>query len=81
MLATQTRDGDLRVWSVPKSLESEETARVVRILKKPDSNRRGDNWMGWSRNGRIVQYSDGYVLLKLKFRLRILGPLANIYIL
>lgn len=66
MLATQTRDGDLRVWSVPKSLESDEPARVVRVLKKPDSNRRGDNWMGWSRNGRIVQYSDGYVSLELK---------------
>lgn len=59
MLATQTRDGDLRVWSVPKSLDAEEGARVVRILKKPDSNRKGDNWMGWSRNGRIVQYSEG----------------------
>ncbi|KAG0635022.1 WD40-repeat-containing domain protein [Tuber brumale] len=59
MLATQTRDGDLRVWSVPKSLDAEEGVRVVRILKKPDSNRKGDNWMGWSRNGRIVQYSEG----------------------
>lgn len=61
MLATQTRDGDLRVWSVPKSLQTDDTARVVRILKRPDSNRRGNNWLGWSRNGRIMHYSDGYV--------------------
>lgn len=73
MLATQTRDGDLRVWSVPKSLDSDEPARVVRVLKKPDSNRRGDNWMAWSRNGRIVQYSDGY----LHPGLEILEWLAN----
>lgn len=59
MLACQTRAGDLRVWSVPKSLDSDENARVVRVLKRPDCNRRGNNWLGWSRNGRIVQYSEG----------------------
>ena len=60
MLAVQTRDGDLRVWSVPKSFDGEETARVVRVLKRPDgTGGRGNNWLGWSRNGRIVQYSDG----------------------
>ncbi|KAL7275376.1 hypothetical protein RUND412_001681 [Rhizina undulata] len=59
MLATQTYQGDLRVWSVPKTLETDEPPRVVRILKKSDTNRRGNNWMGWSRNGRIVQYSEG----------------------
>ncbi|KAA8899944.1 WD40-repeat-containing domain protein [Sphaerosporella brunnea] len=59
MLAVQNRDGDLRVWSVPKSLESEENARVVRILKRPEYFGRGNNWLGWSRNGRIVQHSAG----------------------
>lgn len=62
MLAVQTRDGDLRVWSVPKSLlDGDESARVVRVLKRVDGNGRGTNWLGWSRNGRIVQYSGGYV--------------------
>lgn len=60
MLATQTRNGDLRVWTVAKSLDSDEPARVVRVLK--NKNKRGDNWMAWSKNGRIVQYSAGYVL-------------------
>jgi hypothetical protein len=59
MLAVQTRDGDLRVWSVPKSIEGDESARVVRVLKRVDGNGRGINWLGWSRNGRIVQYSAG----------------------
>ncbi|KAI5815327.1 WD40-repeat-containing domain protein [Pyronema omphalodes] len=59
MLAVQTRDGDLRVWSVPKSIEGDESARVVRVLKRVDGNGKGINWLGWSRNGRIVQYSAG----------------------
>ncbi|KAF8545235.1 WD40-repeat-containing domain protein [Trichophaea hybrida] len=59
MLAVQTRDGDLRVWSVPKSIVGDESARVVRVLKRVDGNGRGINWLGWSRNGRIVQYSAG----------------------
>ena len=59
MLAVQTKDGDLRVWSVPKSLEGDESARVVRVLKRPEASGRGNNWLGWSRNGRIVQYSAG----------------------
>lgn len=57
MLAVQTRDGHLRVWSVPKSLEMEEHARVVRVLEREKGTHRGNNWLGWSRNGRIVQYS------------------------
>ena len=61
MLAVQTRDGDLRVWSVPKTLlDGDESARVVRVLRRVDGNGRGINWLGWSRNGRIVQYSGGY---------------------
>lgn len=58
MLATQTQNGDLRVWSVTKSYNAEDPAKVVRILKKSDSLLDGPNWMGWSKNGRIIQFSD-----------------------
>lgn len=59
MLATQTNDGDLRVWSVSKSHHNGEPAKVVRVLKKSDAFQSGPNWMGWSKNGRVVQVSDG----------------------
>lgn len=62
MLATQTKDGDLRVWSVAKSPTSNDTAKVVRVLKRtngPENYQPGPNWLGWSKNGRIVQYSEG----------------------
>ncbi|KAI1826935.1 hypothetical protein F4861DRAFT_544913 [Xylaria intraflava] len=58
MLAVQTEDGDLRVWSVAKSFNSGDPAKVVRILKRNDGFQNGPNWMGWSKNGRIIQYSD-----------------------
>jgi hypothetical protein len=61
MLAVQNRDGNLLVWSVAKSMDSMEPARVVRILKKEGCNRRGNNWMAWSKNGRILQFSEGFV--------------------
>ncbi|KAF8474582.1 WD40-repeat-containing domain protein [Kalaharituber pfeilii] len=59
MLATQTRDGDLRVWSVAKTIESGEPARVVRILTKKEGNKKGNNWCAWSMKGRVVQYTEG----------------------
>ncbi|KAI9744864.1 MAG: hypothetical protein M1818_001789 [Claussenomyces sp. TS43310] len=59
MLATQTRDGDLRVWSITKSSSSSDPAKVVRVLRKSDNLAPGPNWLGWSKNGRIVQYSEG----------------------
>lgn len=59
MLATQTKDGDLRVWSVAKSPTSNDTAKVVRVLKRTENFQAGPNWLGWSKNGRIVQYSEG----------------------
>lgn len=62
MLATQTKDGDLRVWSVAKSPTSSDTAKVVRVLKRsngPENFAPGPNWLGWSKNGRIVQFSEG----------------------
>ncbi|KAI1858588.1 hypothetical protein JX265_010681 [Neoarthrinium moseri] len=62
MLAVQTNDGDLRVWSVAKSHNSDDPAKVVRILKRADNYQNGPNWMGWSKNGRIIQYSDGETL-------------------
>jgi WD40 repeat protein len=58
MLAVQTNDGDLRVWSVSKSYNSEDPAKVVRILKRNENFLPGPNWMGWSKNGRIIQYSE-----------------------
>ncbi|OTB03445.1 hypothetical protein M426DRAFT_60406 [Hypoxylon sp. CI-4A] len=62
MLAVQTNDGDLRVWSVAKSYNSDDPAKVVRILKRTDNYQNGPNWMGWSKNGRIIQYADGETL-------------------
>ncbi|GAB1313238.1 IDC1 protein involved in sexual reproduction encoded by the IDC1 protein [Madurella fahalii] len=58
MLAVQTNDGDLRVWSVSKAYNSDDPAKVVRILKRTENYLTGPNWMGWSKNGRIIQYSE-----------------------
>ncbi|KAG7101892.1 hypothetical protein HYQ44_018470 [Verticillium longisporum] len=58
MLAVQTHDGDLRVWSVSKSYNSDDPAKVVRILRRTENQITGPNWMAWSKNGRIIQYSD-----------------------
>ncbi|KAN0119609.1 hypothetical protein V8E51_001817 [Hyaloscypha variabilis] len=59
MLATQTNDGDLRVWSIAKSPTSSDTAKVVRVLKRTENYSTGPNWLGWSKNGRILQFSEG----------------------
>lgn len=59
MLATQTHDGDLRVWSIAKSPSSNDTAKVVRVLKRRENFQPGPNWLAWSKNGRIIQYSEG----------------------
>ncbi|KAG0651596.1 hypothetical protein D0Z07_1810 [Hyphodiscus hymeniophilus] len=59
MLASQTNDGDLRVWSIAKSPSSSDTAKVVRVLKRSENYMNGPNWLGWSKNGRIVQFSEG----------------------
>ena len=58
MLATQTNDGDLRVWSVAKSGNSQDPVKTVRILKRSENYLIGPNWMGWSKNGRIIQFSE-----------------------
>ncbi|KAJ2971838.1 hypothetical protein NUW58_g9306 [Xylaria curta] len=62
MLAVQTDDGDMRVWSVAKSFNGNDSAKVVRILKRNDNFQNGPNWMGWSKNGRIIQFSDNETL-------------------
>ncbi|KAI4215994.1 MAG: hypothetical protein LQ351_001490 [Letrouitia transgressa] len=58
MLATQTKDGDVRVWSVSKP-PTAEPPKTIRILKRGDNVGPGQNWLAWSKNGRIIQYSDG----------------------
>ncbi|KAK8134878.1 hypothetical protein PG984_006890 [Apiospora sp. TS-2023a] len=62
MLAVQTNDGDLRVWSVAKSYSSDDPAKVVRILKRTENYQNAPNWMGWSKNGRIIQFSESETL-------------------
>lgn len=57
MLATQTLDGDLRVWSVAKA-PLNESPRVIRALKRTEPYSTGPKYIAWSKNGRIVQYSD-----------------------
>ncbi len=58
MLATQTADGDLRVWSVSKPPNAE-APRVIRVLRRPDPTFiPGRTWISWSKNGRIIQYSE-----------------------
>ncbi|KAM3477008.1 hypothetical protein MY5147_002915 [Beauveria neobassiana] len=62
MLAVQKHDGDLRVWSVTKAYNLEDPAKVVRILRKAEAIEKGSNWMGWSKNGRVIQFSDSETL-------------------
>ncbi|KNB18887.1 hypothetical protein FOXG_16291 [Fusarium oxysporum f. sp. lycopersici 4287] len=58
MLAVQMHDGVLRVWSVAKTYSADDPAKIVRNLRKAETSVEGPNWMGWSKNGRIIQYSD-----------------------
>lgn len=62
MLAAQASDGDLRVWSVPKGSHGGDAPCVIRVLNKSDQREPGPCWFSWSKNGRIVQYTEGYVL-------------------
>ena len=61
MLATQTLDGDLRVWSVAKPAMSE-SPKTIRILKRGDNVEPGLHWLAWSKNGRVLQFSNGETL-------------------
>ena len=67
MLATQTIDGDLRVWSVSKP-PNNEAPKTLRILKRRDNVEPGLHWCAWSKNGRVLQFSDGYVRFLTLFR-------------
>ncbi|PNS18331.1 hypothetical protein CAC42_6148 [Sphaceloma murrayae] len=58
MLATQTADGDLRVWNIPKPDGKNHQCMAIRIISLDEGIVSGPNWFGWSRNGRVVQYSD-----------------------
>jgi hypothetical protein len=60
MLATQTLEGDLRVWSVPKAPYQESPA-IIRVLGRPELHQAGRCWFAWSKNGRIVQHVEGSV--------------------
>jgi WD40 repeat protein len=61
MLAAQSTDGDLRVWSVPKVAHSGDVPCVIRVLNQKEQREPGPCWFAWSKNGRIVQYTEGYV--------------------
>jgi hypothetical protein len=58
MLAVQSADGDLRVWSIAKPAGAD-VPKVIRVLKRGDSVESGLSWISWSKNGRILQYSQG----------------------
>jgi hypothetical protein len=53
-------DGDLRVWSVAKPATAE-MPKTIRILKRMDNVEPGRHWCSWSKNGRVLQFSDRYV--------------------
>lgn len=61
MLAVQTSDGHLQVWSVPKLYNVGDSARRIRHLGLTKDPVGGPNWMDWSKSGRIIQYSNSYV--------------------
>ena len=67
MLAIQTLDGDLRIWSIAKP-PTAETPKVIRMLKRTDSLNQGPNWIAWSKNGRVLQYAEGYVYLRMQWK-------------
>ena len=59
MLAIQSASGDLRVWNIAKPA-SAETPKPIRALERGGNGEIGVNWIAWSKNGRIIQYSRGY---------------------
>jgi len=77
MLATQNSEGDLRVWSVPKGVQHDPPT-IIRALGRTELPRPGPCWLAWSKNGRIVQYYNGYVLLAALLRPAIQGLLTHL---
>ena len=57
MLAVQTSDGDLRVWSIAKPATAD-IPKTIRVLKRGDNVDMGLRWIAWSKNGRILQFSE-----------------------
>ncbi|KAF9786523.1 hypothetical protein IL306_002721 [Fusarium sp. DS 682] len=62
MLAVQTHNGYVRVWSVPKVYRKNDPAKVRSTLKRADNHCVGRQWMGWSKDGHIMQFSGSEVL-------------------
>lgn len=63
MLASQAKEGNLKVWSITKSLDPDTSgAKVIRVLERPETYSQGQKWMAWSKNGRIIDYSGTSVL-------------------
>lgn len=58
MLASQTADGDLLVWSVPKAQGGEQPS-IIRELGNFQGRGPSQCWFGWSKTGRIVQHQEG----------------------
>ncbi|TQS39441.1 hypothetical protein Golomagni_00036 [Golovinomyces magnicellulatus] len=59
MLAAQSLNSDLRVWSIPKPNHNlNKMAKVVRVLKGSRNSKDVPSWLGWSKNGRIIQFSN-----------------------
>lgn len=59
MLATQTSDGTLRVWSVAKAPHAGRP-KIIRVLASAEIGENGPNWFGWSKNGRLITFSLEY---------------------
>lgn len=56
MLASQTRGGELKVWSIKK--ESCGTPpRIIRQLYGAENPKHAKAWFAWSKNGRLAQHS------------------------
>ena len=64
MLAVQSASGDLRVWSIAKPAGAD-TPKPIRNLERGENGESGPNWISWSKNGRIIQFSQGLVPLYL----------------
>lgn len=58
MLASQTADGDLLVWSVPK-FPGGESPQIIRELGNFQGRGPSQCWFGWSKTGRIIQFQEG----------------------
>lgn len=59
MLASQTADGDLLVWSIPKTPNSGEAPSIIREMGNFQGRGPSQCWFGWSKTGRIVQFQEG----------------------